>query len=302
MWFLIALIGYTLLAVVFIMDKFILTKSVGKPVVYAFYSTIFLFGALVLLPFGGGVLHGVDWVWALVSGISFGFAMLFMFIALKYGETSHISPFIGAVVLMGTFWFSSQFLGESLSSVQMVGMGVLLVASLMLSFEKSRKHNGFHVGFVWAIVSGMLFAVSHVSAKYIYSLYPFITGFAWTRATTGLVGLFLLLFPSVRRSFKPRDKKDAPKTEAKRHAMAIVVSDKMLSVLGIVLIQYAIAVGSVTLVNAMAGIQYVLMFLLVLLLTKFVPRVFQEVFTRREVVVQVVALILVVVGSALFVF
>ena len=44
MWFLVAFIGYFLLAVVVILDKFILTKSVSKPVVYTFYSTTVTLG------------------------------------------------------------------------------------------------------------------------------------------------------------------------------------------------------------------------------------------------------------------
>ena len=40
-WFFIAIIGYTAQSLVFVLDKIILSKSLGKPVVYTFYSTIY---------------------------------------------------------------------------------------------------------------------------------------------------------------------------------------------------------------------------------------------------------------------
>lgn len=306
MWFFIALLGYFLMAVVFVLDKLILTKSVSKPVVYTFYSTIFMFAALLAWPFGVEMLgNAFDWGVAIVSGLGFGFGMWAMFIAVKKGEASHINPFIGAVITIATYFFSFTLLGETLTGLQIAGMVILVFASFLLSLEKSEKHSGLHMGFAWAVLAGMLFAVSHVAAKYLYDLYPFITGFVWTRATTGLVGLVCLLFPAVRRTFKRTKKKitkkRVPKTFAKRHALAIVVSDKVIGVIGVVLIQYAIAIGSVTLVNAMAGLQYVLMFVLIYLFTKLAPKVFKEYFTKQELWIESIAILLVVIGSAMFV-
>lgn len=190
-WFLIAILGYFFLAVTFVLDKYILTNSVKKPVVYTFYSTIIMFAAFLAWPFGVGFLQGIDWLWGVVSGLGIGFGLWTLFIAVDKGETSHISPFQGAIVTISSYLISSAFLGETLSNLQFVGVGLLVFASFLLSFEKSRKHDGFHAGFLWAILSGIFFAISHVSAKYLYDVYPFLTGFVWTRGTAGLVGFWL---------------------------------------------------------------------------------------------------------------
>ena len=113
--------------------------------------------------------------------------------------------------------------------------------------------------------------------------------------------LFLLLFPTVRKSFKKKSSTE-PKTYGKRHAMGLVIFDKVLSIGAIILLQYAMATGTVTLVSALSGLQYVLMFVLVFLMTKFLPQVFKEYFTYKELTVQVIAIILVVLGLALLVF
>jgi drug/metabolite transporter (DMT)-like permease len=259
MWILFALIGYIALAVVFVLDKFILTETVSKPVVYTFYSTIFMFGALLAWPLGVEMLVGIDWLWALVSGLGFGFGMWAMFIAVKGGEASHVNPFIGAVITIVTFGLASVFLGESLTSVQLLGMLVLAGSTLLLAFFNERGFTGFNKSYAWGIVAAVLFAVSHTTAKYLYEVYPFLTGFVWTRATTGIVGLLVLFAPAVRQTFVPVSRSHA-QADKRRASIVLVVGDKVLSVVGVVLIQLAIALGSVTLVNALVGVQYALMF------------------------------------------
>lgn len=304
MWFFLALLGYVLLAFVFILDKFILTESVGKPVVYTFYSTIFLFGALLLFPFLGYVpLVGVDWLWALVSGLGFGFGLWTLFLAVKQGEASHINPFNGAVVTIATFLLASLFLGEMLSKNQMIGVLVLVFGSALLGFEKTKKQNGFHAGFLWAIVSGILFALSHVSAKYLYTIYPFWSAFIWTRATTGLVGVITLFSPAVHHAlFGKRTHASTSKTAGKRFALPIIVTNKIAAIAAVVMIQYAAAIGSVTLVFAMSGLQYALMFVMIVLLTKFAPNIFREYYTRKELALEWIAIAFIVIGSGLAAF
>lgn len=301
-WFFIAILGYFLLGMVFILDKLILTKSVAKPVVYTFYSTIFMFAALGAWPFGVEWLKTAEHTMiAILSGLAFGFAMWAMFVAVKKAEASHVNPFIGGIVTIATYGLSSLFLKEELNQTQTMGIAILLFASFLLSFEKTRGRKSlFNIGFLWGIAAGILFAVSHISAKYVYDLYPFLTGFVWTKSTAGFVGLFCLLFPSVRKTFRHvENKKREPKKFAKRHAAGIVLVNKIMSVVAIIFIQYAIANGSVTLVNALSGLQYAFMFLLIYILTKTAPNVFKEYFTKAELLTQSMALLLVLIGSAL---
>jgi hypothetical protein len=68
-----------------------------------------------------------------------------------------------------------------------------------------------------------------------------------------------------------------------------------------ILIQLAAALGSVTIVFALAGLQFVFLFILIILLTKFTPKLFKEYFTRTEVIIQSIAILLVVAGSVMLV-
>lgn len=307
MWFFISLLGYFFLALVFLLDKVILTKSVPKPALYTFYSTIFLLPLFFLFPFGVEMLEGISWLLAAISGVSFGLALWTGFIAMKHGEVSHMGPFMGACITIASFFLGAIFLGEILTLAQQVGMGILILSSLLLSFEKSKKHNGFHRGFLWGILAGALFGISHVSAKYVYEVYPFLSGLVWTKGFTGIFGLIFLLFPSVQRILFSKHRIET-KIEAKKRSKknvkttVLVIINKVLSVVANLLIQYAIAIGSVTLVNAMSGVQYACLFLLVVLFSRYGKKYFQEYFTKREFALEIVAVLLVIMGAALFVF
>jgi len=305
MWFAIALLGYFFLAIVFVLDKLILTKTLDKPVVYTFYSTIFMFGALLAWPLGVQWLAAPDWLWAFVSGIAFGLGLWSMFIAVKREEASHINPFIGAITIIATYVLASVFLAERLSPASVWGAVVLFAATLLLSLFGEGRRSGISRGLWWGVAAGMFFAISHISSKYLYEIYPFVTAFVWTRATTGLVGAACLFFPAVRQTFRRGESKTVRHCRScgfsRRYAIALVTSAKLLGVVAVICIQYAIALGSVTLVNALVGLQYALMFLLIYLSTRYLPKIFKEHFSRKELIVETAAIVLVLLGSALFV-
>ncbi|MFA4931280.1 MAG: DMT family transporter [Patescibacteria group bacterium] len=301
MFFFLAIIGYLLLAVVSLLDKLILTKSINKPVVYAFYANVFMFGALLAWPLSGEFLRGVDWWWAILSGAGFGLGMWTIYISQKESEATHVVPFNGAMISISVYGLSAFFLGEKLVGAQVAGIMILLFASFLLSLENSSKHRGFHRGFFWAALSGLFFAISHVSAKYLYEIYPFWTGFVWSKAAVGLVAVPMLFSLSVRNSLFKRKNKLRPKTVGKRYSSLIFIINKVLSISSVVLIQYAAAIGSVTIVNAVAGAQYAFMFVLAYFSTKFWPKVFKEYFTKKEISIQLIAIAMVVVGMIFFV-
>jgi hypothetical protein len=123
-----------------------------------------------------------------------------------------------------------------------------------------------------------------------------LTGLVTTKATVGIVGLMLLCFPIIWQKKKTNIKK-----KRKTHTLGLVCTDKVLGMVGVLLIQYAIAKGSVTVVNALSGVQYVCMFLFIYFMSTYFPKVFKEYFTKKELLVEIVALILVVCASVLLV-
>lgn len=302
-WILVALIGYGLLALTFILDKYILSSTtIRRPSVYAFYSTIIMWAALVLLFFSKETWGYYDILIGLGSGIGFGFGLLTLYIAVKGGEASHVNPFSGAIVAITTYTLSHYFLSEILTSGQLWGMVCLVAASIVLSYQETKMKKGFSLSYLWAVISGIFFAMSHVSAKFLYMTHDFIPAFAWSRAGAGIVGLLLLFHPSVLKELFTRfSSHKKSRKEKKPTSLAVVWIAKILGIAAVVLIQYAGALGSVSVVHALSGLQYALMFALIFLLSKWSPKTFKEYFSSRELMVQSFGILLVILGSALFI-
>ncbi len=307
MWLILSVIGYAILAVVVMIDKFLLSSVKVQPVLYTFYSSIFVLPLLLLVPFGVTFLHTpFDFLMAIISGLAFAFALWTMFLGFEKSEISHVGPLVGAATPLFVLLFSNLFLSEILTIRQLVASGLLIIGSLVVSFEKSKQHSGWHSGMVWGIAAGIFFAVSHVSAKYIYINYDFFSGFVWTRAATGIFGLFLLLHPVVQRVLFKNTILDKVKNKflsvkSKKDNTILVVINKILSTVGVVIVQYAMAIGSVSLVNALNGLQYALLIILVLLFSKFWPKKFKEDYARGEIVQELLAVIIIICGLILLV-
>lgn len=297
MWLPIALLGNGLLAVVGIIDKFILTKSVPKPVVFVFYSTIFILPFFLLLPFGVMPVPTtwIEYIIFAISGGCFALGLWTMYTAIAKSEVSRIGPLIGAAVPFFILFLSRFFLGEKLTSYALMGAILLIFGSLVISFEKKNNISIWHGGVKWALLAGLLFAISHVSAKYIYDIYGFFNGFIFTKLPVGVVGALLLFHPAVRAVFNTQPK-SIPGTMAKKNQILLVAGNMALGVAGTVLLQYAMALGSVSLVNALAGVQYAMLIIFTVLVSKFFPQIISEEFSIQKFIHKILAVLLIAVG------
>lgn len=282
-----------MLAAVVILDKYILARSVATPRLYTVYSTLGSLLLPLLLLFRPSLLSSGYWLLAVISGLAFGFGLHSLFLAIRVSEATHIAPFGGAILTVLLVLLSAVFLGERLSSAQLAGVFAFLLASVLFSFETTESYSGAHRGYIWVAVSAALFSVAHLTTKVLYNQYDFLTAFVWSKAPMGFVGLAFLSLPSVRRALA------RSAIGGQRRNLTLVVGDKLLGIGGNVALQYAMAAGSVTLVNALAGAQYAFIFLAVLFLTRRAPRIFREYFTRREIRLEIIALALSVIGAAL---
>ncbi|MFA5175152.1 MAG: DMT family transporter [Patescibacteria group bacterium] len=299
MWFIFALLGYFFLAFVGLTDKFIINKSVPKPAVFTFYSCALVFVLVFLIPFG--IIWPIgffDWLMVFLCGGFFVLGLWTMYIGMKNSEVSHYGPLVGASTAFFVILLSCLFLQEDLTVKQWWAVALLIFGSLLISFEKSKDHDGLHRGMLWGILCSFLFAASHIAAKYIYNIYDFYSGFVWTRAAMGVFGFLFLLSPSVRQSiFGHRIKTAIPVFKQ----FFLVSINKFLAIAGIILTQYAIALGSVSIVNALAGVQYALLVIVVALISKFIPRWFEEKYANGEMAQELASVIIIGIGLSLLI-
>ncbi len=288
MWLNLALLGYTCLAVVSILDKFILTKEKVSPAVFVFYSTFFLFPVSLLIPWLTPRPTLSSWALITIGALAFVLSLWAMYNAFQKSAISHIGPLIGAFIPIFILVLSRVFLGEQIMSTQILGIILLSIGCLLISVQKKQPHHNWSTSIKFGIASAGLFSIFHVTAKSLYSEFGFSHGFLFLWGIVGVFGLSLLSMKEVRLALFPEHRfwrgiyskifnhQPTPTPPKRGIEIITIVADKLLSVAGIVLVQYSVSLGSVSRVNALEGFRYGLLVILVAGLTKFWPEAFSE--------------------------
>lgn len=300
LWLIAALAAHALNAFVFVMDKGILgvpQARISQPARYAAYSGLVTVGAAALLTVPGGYAPPNFFIafWSLVAGGLWLLALWFFFTALAAGEASRVVPVAGASVPVFTLIAAAFVLDERLSAGQGLAVGLLVTGGALLSVRWATVRGLPARILAAAVASGAAFAVHFAVVKMVYFTFdPFLAAFAYTRLGVGVWALLLLLFLAARQ----------PRAEQRRGRAAtglvfVFLASKLLGALALVLQNWAISLGSVTVVNALQGVQYVFILALALLVSRWAPHLLRE--ERRRVVLGQKLTGIVLVGAGLLV-
>jgi len=290
-WLSTALFGYLLLAFTGIADKFLVSKVVKAPIAYAFYTAITGPVSLVLVPFGAKLLNLSDLMIALLSGIFFIAGIYHSYSAISRSSISRVIPIQGGLIPLFSFIFAYFILGERLALLQTGGFFFLVVGAVMISFRKEQGKWTSNA-LAYAATSAVFFAISSVLSKYIFDHYNFISGMVWTRIGFILPVPFILLFPDNRKAIF-----DAPKEAGVRN-IALYYSARASGTIGGFLQNFAVSLGSVSVVNALQGMQFVFLLAMTSFLSIFYPKVLKEKITAEIITLKLIAIIFISIGLA----
>jgi drug/metabolite transporter (DMT)-like permease len=290
-WLFIVILAHLFYALVFIIDKYILSQPLPHPIVYAFYVGILGIFILVLIPFGFHFPSGQEIILVLLAGLADLLAAILFYKALNLDEVSRIIPFSGGFLAIFILILSSLTIGERLTSHQYLAFILLVLGSLLISFKRKIL---FQKAFGLALLSSFLAAIFWVITKYIFIKTSFISGLIWIRTGAALMSLVLLI-PSKNRELIFRKTK-----ELKIRTVKFFISDRVLSILAGFLMYLAVFMGSVTLVNSLKGLQYVFILILALLFFRKIPDL-REQFDGKIITQKIIAIILIGLGLALLI-
>lgn len=287
-----AIIAYLVFAINSVIDKFLLKKTIQVPATYAFYIGLLSGLSILLAPFGFSMPSFKILALALISGGLFVYAMVALFSALKREDTSRVLPTVGCFIPLVTLALSFLIVGERLNVREIWGIATLVIGTLFIS-SSLKGHLFSHHWLRYAFTAAFLFALSFTLAKAVYLDQVFISGLIWTRL--GMVGaaVSLLLFSRVRHDVlrTVRLTESGPKT--------FFAIGQILAAAGGILQNYAVSLGSVTIVNALQGTQFAFLFLLTWLVSSHYPQILKEDFSRKTVVYKFISLVFISVGLLL---
>lgn len=277
-WILLAAGGQLLLAVVAILDKYIVTdtKVMPRPFVYAFYSCLMTGGwmAIYLLAFIPGVaalgvpsLQNVGAPTIQVVGMSFFaaytlfMALVSMYESLKQAEAADVMPVIGATSALTAFGLSYMLLGTVLSSTFIWGISLLVIGTALVSQFQFSRFVALH-----AVHSGLFFGLHFLAMKGLFTETNFDDGFFWSRVSFILFALSLLLVPTYYHKIK----KQTQSTSAA--SGLLVLFTKILAGVGAFLLLKATDFGEVAVVQATDGLKFAFIVIIAIVLGRFLPK------------------------------
>jgi len=289
----VAIIAYILFAINGVIDKFLLSKAVRDPIAYAFYIGITAPLVLFLLPFGFQMLSSVtDLLIAILGGGVFVFALYFFYVAIQKTSISRIMPLEGGLVPVFTLVLAYFILGERLGAFQLLAFVFLVSGGVLVVFEKDKF--GWHPkALASGVVAAFLFALSFTLTKYIFDQTNFVSGLIWTRLGLLLFSLALLIPKRTREKIFSAPRK--VNTENK----FLYYGNRITGGLAGFLQNYAIAIGSVTLVNALQGTQYTFLLLMTIILSIYWPKILKEDTHKWVLAQKIFAIVLITIGLTL---
>lgn len=320
MWLFITISAYFINAGVYIADKFLLSKKIHSSIAYAFYVGVWSIFNVCLLFFWPWMPNLQELTLDLLAGLLFLVTLVFWYKALHQSEASRVVPIVGALVPIFSFILSFVFLGEILSKQQILAFIILICGGVLISIKHTKVYSyqklvsrireviGEIVGDVPAgaqptsrilvnsVVAAVFFAVYYVLMKYIYLNQPFVGSFVYSRLGS-FVGVILMLFvPDWRRIiFKQQKGAKTPKN------LFYFLTVRLLAAAAFIMINWAISLGNVAIVNALQGVQYLFLFVIILLISNKFPKVLNEQLGGGVFLQKLIGTVMVSLGLYLFI-
>lgn len=298
MWLFVVIIGHFLNAGAFVVDKYLLSKEVPEPLLYAI--TIGFGGLLAFLfyPLGVQMLPMEDFLLSLFSGAVFIVALIFFFTSLKKSEASRVVTLVGAVQPIFIFFLAKWWLNEQLAGNQIIAFVLLVIGGAFMAYDFRRGDSRIAPAYRWifpAFFAAFFFSLSFVAMKGVFDNADFLSGLVWSRLGGGVMAGILFLIPAFRKKILA----GFQKTTKKSRAGGLVLGSQLAGIGGFLLVSYGISLGSVTLVQSLQGIQYAFLFFLILFLSWKYPRIIHEKISSKIFFQKFISLIFIGIGLIL---
>lgn len=261
-WLYLAIGAQFLFALSTLIDKHIVARAthIGRPIVYAFYVSVLSSFVIVLIPFGVRIPSASVFYLAGAYAFFFMLALYYLYSALSVARASDVAPVVGAVSAIVTILAAMFLLDNDVTIRHLVPLALLAGGTAVIShfhFKKDALRS--------TLISGICFGIAIFVTKLIFLETTFIDGFFWTRILNVIFAFALLLIPLARKPILHGGKASS------RKAKWLVVGNKILGGFAAVLTAYAVSLGSVAIVNALAGLQFVFLFLFAVLFAPSMP-------------------------------
>lgn len=296
LWLTAIIFSYLFFAFASLGDKIVLAGP-SKPRSYTFFVGIFSILAVFLIPFVDfGFPTGFGLAWVVLEALVYVAGLYAFFYALENFEVSRIVPTIGAVQPVLIALLSIVYFGfEKMKGNEVLAFIILLSGSVLISIDKNPKITGKSLEI--SLVSALLFSLDFIFSKFVFLDMPFWQGFIWMRIFSFVFVLIFLFDKGFRKEM-------AEDSGVSRKTGIIFFLAQGAGGAANILQSFAIALvpaAYLAIMNSMRGIQYVFLFLMVVLLSHLMPKVLKEEMSRTVIIQKIASIFLIGLGLAVLV-
>lgn len=286
-WIWLAIAAYFLWAITNLLDKILLTKYIKDYLGLSFLALIIgsIF-VLIYIAFAYGF-HLLPWViliWALFSGLTRVLSYVFYYKAVSIEEVSRVTIFWQLSPIF-TLIIASIFIKESLTFYGYLAFVLLVLAGLLasLKFEMQKYRISSALGLM--TMAALLIAISTVIMKYVFQSSSFWEIMPWILIAEIIATLIfaLLLKKNIFQQFM----------ETVRKGKLIILINELFSAVAFIIFSLALALGSVSLISALSVVNPIFVFLLAIIITIWLPKIFKEEIDRKTIILKISAIVLI---------
>jgi len=274
-----------------IVDKYVISKMVKKPLTPVMISGIvgLIASGLIYFFLGFASLSFANILWAFAAGILYMLTIIFYFKAVTIDEISRIVPIFYTSSLF-ILILAAIFLGEIFTPIKYLGIFLLMFGAIAVSSKNILKIK-FGKSFWFMILAALSIAVSSIIVKYLLNFADFWTVFGYER-----FGEIFALIPIAYFSFS--DLSSSVKRFGVK-SIGLMSLSETIGLIGLLLVTIGTSIGYVTLVNTLTSVQPLFVLLFAVILSVFYPKILKEEVGKSVVSQKVIAIILMLIGAFL---
>ncbi|MFZ5365556.1 MAG: hypothetical protein ACOZBH_05195 [Patescibacteria group bacterium] len=296
MWIVVAVVGYFFFSVTGLVDKLILSE-VKRPRAYAAVVGILGLTGVLLAIFGFEWPRPELLFLCLIAGALYIIGLVPFYKAIQLGQPSRVISFFGGLLPVFVLIMSVSSGIEFLRPLQYLAFFIIMIGGYLITVESRRKKSPYSA-YAWSGLAALLIAGFYFLSKYIFLQTDFLSGFVLMRIG-GLGGsLILLFYPGTFHEIYADLK--AQKSKQTQRTGGLVLISQISAALAFILINYAVSIGKVSLVNALTGTQFVFLLLLASFFSKRYPQL-KESIDKKNIFQKISAIVLIAIGLAILV-
>jgi len=206
----------------------------------------------------------------IVGGLGTYLGLILYFKAMAVEEASRVISLIYTSPIF-VLILASVFLEETLSLPMYFGVVFLVLGAISISYRKVKGGNSMTSPVMGLLLaSSVVWAGYEVLTKYVLGFMEYPSYLFWNFIGTAIIGFLLFCFPKIRDNFL---------NDIKRVGRTIIfwrILNTSMGLIAIIFYYIAISSGLVSLVAAISSLEPFFVFVFILMLSLFVPRILKE--------------------------